>query len=221
MLNTSDRNSPLARRAGCHVGWLIWGTSFRSESLVSRIVQLALIGSLYTSVMLLIHANPRITIEHFSDWADKIVFIRLAVQRISVLARVIHKVLLNIFTCVYRFLIAVPNSKHPITKFNESNLVQGESWINSSSLLKICPPQMWCVVDANDYKDYLLGLIFYNTRKTKRNSSISNQLPGIWIREFSYWRRWKPVDYLQQNIGLFHSFSLFSTWIKMENEFSG
>ena len=53
---TSDRNSPLARRADVTLLTISEETSFRSESLASRIVQLALIDSLYTSVML---ANPR------------------------------------------------------------------------------------------------------------------------------------------------------------------
>ena len=53
---TSDRNSPLARKADVTLLTISEETSFRSESLASRIVQLALIDSLYTSVML---ANPR------------------------------------------------------------------------------------------------------------------------------------------------------------------
>lgn len=53
---TSDRNSPLARKADVTLLTISKQTSFRSKSLASRIVQLALIDSLYTSVML---SNPR------------------------------------------------------------------------------------------------------------------------------------------------------------------
>ena len=77
-------------------------------------------------------------------------------------------------------------------------------------------------VDANDYKDYLLGLIFYKyLSENEEKFLISNQLPESEFESFLIEEDESTVDYLQQNIGYFISYkSLFSTWIKMENEFS-
>ena len=77
-------------------------------------------------------------------------------------------------------------------------------------------------VDANDYKDYLLGLIFYKyLSENEEKFLISNQLSESEFESFLIEEDENSVDYLQQNIGYFISYkNLFSTWIKMENEFS-
>ena len=70
---TSDRNSPLARKANVALLTISEETSFRSESLASRIVQSALIDSLYTSVML---ANPRKSKNSLKNIRDTIELMR-------------------------------------------------------------------------------------------------------------------------------------------------
>ena len=77
-------------------------------------------------------------------------------------------------------------------------------------------------VDANDYKDYLLGLIFYKyLSENEEKFLISNQLSKSEFESFLIEEDENSVNYLQQNIGYFISYkNLFSTWIKMENEFS-
>lgn len=77
-------------------------------------------------------------------------------------------------------------------------------------------------VDANDYKDYLLGLIFYKyLSENEEKFLISNQLPESEFESFLIEEDEGSVDYLQQNIGYFISYkNLFSTWIQIENEFS-
>ena len=77
-------------------------------------------------------------------------------------------------------------------------------------------------VDANDYKDYLLGLIFYKyLSENEEKFLISNQLSESEFESFLIEEDENSVDYLRQNIGYFISYkNLFSTWIKMENEFS-
>lgn len=77
-------------------------------------------------------------------------------------------------------------------------------------------------VDANDYKDYLLGLIFYKyLSENEEKFLISNQLSESEFESFLIEEDENSVDYLQQNIGYFISYkNLFSTWMKMENEFS-
>ena len=76
-------------------------------------------------------------------------------------------------------------------------------------------------IEANEYKDYILGFIFYKflsdkeVRYLKENDWTDEDLPQATEEDKG------TVLYVQRNIGYFISYeNLFSTWIEMGSDFS-
>ncbi len=76
-------------------------------------------------------------------------------------------------------------------------------------------------IEANEYKDYILGFIFYKflsdkeVKYLKENDWTDEYLPQVTEEDA------ETVEYLQQNIGYFISYeNLFSTWIDKGADFS-
>ena len=80
--------------------------------------------------------------------------------------------------------------------------------------------QMRSKIEANDYKDYILGFIFYKYLSDKqlqfaRKVDFSDEDIKALSEEDT-----EIVDYFKENIGYFISYNdLFSTWIKMGKDF--
>ena len=75
-------------------------------------------------------------------------------------------------------------------------------------------------IEANEYKDYILGFIFYKylsdteIKFLKENDYTDELLPTVTEEDAD------TVKWVQQNIGYFISYTdLFSTWISMGNDF--
>ncbi|MBQ8117016.1 MAG: type I restriction-modification system subunit M [Lachnospiraceae bacterium] len=75
-------------------------------------------------------------------------------------------------------------------------------------------------IEANEYKDYILGFIFYKflsekeVEYLKKNDWAEEDLAEL-VEEDK-----ETVDYCKQNLGYFISYqNLFSTWIKLGNKF--
>lgn len=75
-------------------------------------------------------------------------------------------------------------------------------------------------IEANDYKDYILGFIFYKFLSDKEESLLRK---GDWTQEdFSELQEndEETVRYCQQQLGYFISYgNLFSTWLKKGRDF--
>ena len=76
-------------------------------------------------------------------------------------------------------------------------------------------------IDANDYKDYILGFIFYKyisekeIKYLKANDWTDEYLPQLTEEDSD------TVESIQKNLGYFISYeNLFSTWLKKGNDFS-
>ena len=76
-------------------------------------------------------------------------------------------------------------------------------------------------IDANDYKDYILGFIFYKyisekeVKYLKANDWTDEYLPQLTEEDSD------TVESIQKNLGYFISYeNLFSTWLKKGNDFS-
>lgn len=76
-------------------------------------------------------------------------------------------------------------------------------------------------IEANEYKDYILGFIFYKflsdkeAKYLKENGWAEEDLPSVTEDDS------ETVDYVRQNIGYFISYeNLFSTWIAKGNDFN-
>ncbi len=76
-------------------------------------------------------------------------------------------------------------------------------------------------IEANDYKDYILGFIFYKFLSDKLQRHMldqgarADQLPVVLVEKDA-----ELVDYLQNNLGYFMSYKdLFSTWINAGSDF--
>lgn len=76
-------------------------------------------------------------------------------------------------------------------------------------------------IDANDYKDYILGFIFYKyisekeVKYLKANDWTYEYLPQLTEEDSD------TVESIQKNLGYFISYeNLFSTWLKKGNDFS-
>lgn len=76
-------------------------------------------------------------------------------------------------------------------------------------------------IEANEYKDYILGFIFYKflsdkeAKYLRENGWTEEDLPSV-TEEDS-----ETVDYIRQNIGYFIAYeNLFSTWIAKGNDFN-
>lgn len=72
-------------------------------------------------------------------------------------------------------------------------------------------------IEANEYKDYILGFIFYKylsereIRFLKENEFEQEDIENL-TEEDS-----ETMEYIQQNLGYFISYeNLFSTWLKKE-----
>lgn len=75
-------------------------------------------------------------------------------------------------------------------------------------------------IDANDYKDYILGFIFYKFLSDKEENRLAND--GWTESDFHELSEEDEatVRYCQQNLGYFISYdNLFSTWLKKGKDF--
>ena len=76
-------------------------------------------------------------------------------------------------------------------------------------------------IEANEYKDYILGFIFYKFLSDKEVGHLKNN--GISDEELKTITEdnTEAVDFIQQEIGYFISYeNLFSTWLEMKKDFS-
>jgi len=76
-------------------------------------------------------------------------------------------------------------------------------------------------IEANEYKDYILGFIFYKFLSDKEVGYLKNN--GISDEELKTITEdnTEAVDFIQQEIGYYISYeNLFSTWLEMKKEFS-
>lgn len=86
--------------------------------------------------------------------------------------------------------------------------------------LGVCQ-QMRSKIEANEYKDYILGFIFYKflsdkeVKFLKENDWTDDDLPHVTEDDA------ETVDYIRSNVGYFISYKhLFSTWIDKGSDFS-
>lgn len=77
-------------------------------------------------------------------------------------------------------------------------------------------------IDANEYKDYILGFIFYKYLSEKEVQYLkANGFDDGQIKEYVSEDSPETVGYLQKNLGYFIAYKdLFSTWIAMKKDFS-
>lgn len=77
-------------------------------------------------------------------------------------------------------------------------------------------------IDANEYKDYILGFIFYKYLSEKEVQYLkANGFDDAQIREYVSEDSPETVQFLQDNLGYFIAYKdLFSTWIAMKKDFS-
>lgn len=75
-------------------------------------------------------------------------------------------------------------------------------------------------IEANEYKDYILGFIFYKylsdteVKFLKENDFTEEDIIALYEEDQD------TVNYVQQNIGYYISYkNLFSTWLQMGNDF--
>lgn len=80
--------------------------------------------------------------------------------------------------------------------------------------------QMRSKIEANEYKDYILGFIFYKFLSDKEIKYLrDNDFTEDEIRQLSEEDR-DTVKFIQDNVGYFISYNnLFSTWINIGNDF--
>lgn len=76
-------------------------------------------------------------------------------------------------------------------------------------------------IEANEYKDYILGFIFYKYLSDKevkflrQNGIVEDEMRTSLVEDNS-----ETVEYIQSNIGYFIAYTdLFSTWIQMGRDF--
>lgn len=77
-------------------------------------------------------------------------------------------------------------------------------------------------VDANDYKDFLLGIIFYKFLSVKEeNFMISKGMDSSEFNECLTDTSESSIIFCQKNLGYFISYdNLFSTWISADSDFT-
>jgi len=75
-------------------------------------------------------------------------------------------------------------------------------------------------IEANEYKDYILGFIFYKylsdqeVKFLKENDFAEDDIKAVSEEDP------ETVEYIQQNIGYFIAYeNLFSTWLEMGRDF--
>ena len=80
--------------------------------------------------------------------------------------------------------------------------------------------QMRSKIEANEYKDYILGFIFYKYLSYKEVSFLKeNDYDDEYLKTVSEDDP-ETVKWVQENIGYFISYeNLFSTWLEMGREF--
>lgn len=81
-------------------------------------------------------------------------------------------------------------------------------------------------IDANEYKDYILGLIFYKFLSDNevnyllRNGWTENDLLNL-VEDYDDDNSKLIIDYCKNNVGYFIAYNnLFSTWLKPDSSFS-
>ena len=77
-------------------------------------------------------------------------------------------------------------------------------------------------IEANEYKDYILGFIFYKYLSEQEERFLySNDYTAEIIRDYVNETDTDSLELLQNNLGYFISYEdLFSTWINMGSDFS-
>lgn len=77
-------------------------------------------------------------------------------------------------------------------------------------------------VDANDYKDFLLGIIFYKFLSVKEEDfMISKGMDSSKFNEYLTDTSESSIIFCQKNLGYFISYdNLFSTWINADSDFT-
>ncbi|MCY1151224.1 MAG: type I restriction-modification system subunit M [Sphaerochaetaceae bacterium] len=75
-------------------------------------------------------------------------------------------------------------------------------------------------IEANEYKDYILGFIFYKYLSDKEvKFLVDNQFPQERIETLDE-NETETIEYIKDNIGYFIPYkNLFSTWISMKKDF--
>ena len=76
-------------------------------------------------------------------------------------------------------------------------------------------------IEANEYKDYILGFIFYKFLSDKLEKFVLEQ--GLEKSDFAeqLTESGELVDYIKENIGYFISYEhLFSTWLAQGSDFN-
>ena len=80
--------------------------------------------------------------------------------------------------------------------------------------------QMRSKIEANEYKDYILGFIFYKYLCDKAERFAKDEGYSQEDIENLSEEDTESVDYFKENIGFFISYdNLFSTWIKLDKDF--
>ena len=76
-------------------------------------------------------------------------------------------------------------------------------------------------IEANEYKDYILGFIFYKFLSDKEVAYLkTNGISGDEMKSITE-ENTEAVDFIQQELGYFISYeNLFSTWLKMGKDFT-
>ena len=81
-------------------------------------------------------------------------------------------------------------------------------------------------IDANEYKDYILGLIFYkflcdNEEQYLRKDGWTEADMPFLVEDYDDADAKATIDYCRNNIGYFIEYKyLFSTWLKPETDFN-
>ena len=72
-------------------------------------------------------------------------------------------------------------------------------------------------IEANEYKDYILGFIFYKFLSDKETDFCKSKKMTD-LKQLDE-NNTKTVEYLQNNLGYFIAYNnLFSTWIEKKND---
>ena len=76
-------------------------------------------------------------------------------------------------------------------------------------------------IEANEYKDYILGFIFYKFLSDKEIIFLKQEgIEGDGLKTITE-DNIEVVDYVQQNLGYFIDYNnLFSTWLELGRQFS-
>lgn len=76
-------------------------------------------------------------------------------------------------------------------------------------------------IEANEYKDYILGFIFYKFLSDKEVGYLqANGISGEELKEMTE-ANTETVDFIQQELGYFIAYeNLFSTWLEMGKDFT-